>query len=80
VGSGWARIGTPVVCQIHEIDQQVGPHVARGPTSVLIHNLVSVFRMREARSTAAKGASAKADYTPAFVCVSSGVDKGMRRA
>ena len=37
-GSRSAPIGTPVVCQVHELDQQVGPHVARGPTSVPIHN------------------------------------------
>jgi DNA-directed RNA polymerase alpha subunit len=37
VGSRSAPIGTPVVCQVRELDQQVGPHVARGPTSVLIH-------------------------------------------
>ena len=37
MGSGSAPIGTPVVCQVHELDQQVGPHLARGPTSVLIH-------------------------------------------
>jgi hypothetical protein len=36
-GSGSAPIGTPVVCQVHELDQRVGHHVARGPTSVLIH-------------------------------------------
>jgi hypothetical protein len=29
--------GPRVVRQVHELDQQVGPHVARGPTSVLIH-------------------------------------------
>ena len=38
MGSGSAAIGTPVVCQVHELDQQVGPNVARRPTSVLIHN------------------------------------------
>ena len=38
MGSRSAPIGTPVVCQVHELDQQVGPHVARGPTSVLIHS------------------------------------------
>ena len=37
MGSRSAPIGTPVVCQVHELDQQVGPHAARGPTSVLIH-------------------------------------------
>jgi hypothetical protein len=29
VGSGSAPIGTPVACQVHELDQRVGPHVAR---------------------------------------------------
>jgi hypothetical protein len=38
VGSGSAPIGTPVVCQVREIDQQVGLTQSRGPTSVLIHN------------------------------------------
>jgi hypothetical protein len=37
VGSGSAPIVTPVVCQVHELDQQFGPQLARGPTSVLIH-------------------------------------------
>jgi hypothetical protein len=38
VGSGSEPIGTPVVCQVHELDQWVGPHVVPGgPTSVLIH-------------------------------------------
>jgi hypothetical protein len=40
MGSRSAPIGTPVVCQVHELDQQVGPHVARGPTSVLIHSMI----------------------------------------
>ncbi|MEA2264009.1 MAG: hypothetical protein QOJ51_6834 [Acidobacteriaceae bacterium] len=39
MGSGSALIGTLVVCRVHELDQQVGPHVARGPTPVLIHTL-----------------------------------------
>jgi hypothetical protein len=39
VGSGSAPIGTPVVRQVDELDQWVGPHVARGPTSVLIHSV-----------------------------------------
>ena len=30
MGSGSAPIGTPVVRQIHELDQWVGPHVAPG--------------------------------------------------
>jgi hypothetical protein len=37
LGSRSAPIGTPAICQVHELDQQVGPHLARGPTSVLIH-------------------------------------------
>src|SRR5882672_6773290 len=41
MGSRSAPIGTTVVCQVHELDQQVGPHAARGPTSVLIHMLVN---------------------------------------
>ena len=42
MGSRSAPIGTPVVCQVRELDQQVGPHVARGPTSVLIHTSAAI--------------------------------------
>jgi hypothetical protein len=38
LGAGSAPIGPSVVCLVHELDQQVGLHAFRGPTSVLIHS------------------------------------------
>jgi hypothetical protein len=53
-GSGSAPIGTPVVCQVHELDQQAGPHVARGPTSVLIHRSRIICASRPVRAWASE--------------------------
>jgi len=51
VGSRSAPIGTPVVCQVRELDQQVGPHVARGPTSVLIHSRLDRIKIARVAGT-----------------------------
>jgi hypothetical protein len=46
VGSGSAPIGTPVVRQVDELDQWVGPHVAPGvPLRCLFTTTLPVLRI-----------------------------------